>query len=131
MLSSENVAVNSMNSMSFNITHRSNGPPLSAFTSEIPNFMAIGTSYDLCLRTPSAASTSEPPPSYVQQGPPFCNQHATGDVGCLVNPQMDHGRASYKRKIPEISVVSGRGNPTRYHGAGSASGPPFSNEQVR
>ncbi|XP_073100310.1 uncharacterized protein [Elaeis guineensis] len=132
VLSSENVAVNDVNSMNnFNITHGSNGPPLSTFTSEIPNYMAIGTSHDLSLRAPSAASSSQRPLSYVQQGPPFYNQHATGDVGCMVNPHMDHGRASYKRKIPELSIVSDRGNASRYYGAGSASSLPFTNELIQ
>ncbi|XP_008805023.2 probable E3 ubiquitin-protein ligase HIP1 isoform X1 [Phoenix dactylifera] len=130
--SSENVAVNGLNSVAyFNTTLRSNGPPLSTFTSEIPNYMAIGTSNDLYLRTPSAASSSQPPPSYVQHGPPFFDQRATGDAGSIVNPQMDYGRASHKRKIPELSIVSDRGNTSRYYSSGSASNLPISNEQVQ
>lgn len=127
---SENAAINGVNSMAyFNVTLRSNDPPLP--TSEIPNYMAVGTSHDPYLHAPSAASSSRLPPSYVQHGPPFYNQHAIGDVGSTINPQMDYGRASYKRKIPALSIVSDRGNTSGYYSAGSSSGLPVSNEQLQ
>ncbi|KAJ6827934.1 putative E3 ubiquitin-protein ligase HIP1 [Iris pallida] len=111
----------------FDITLRSNNLPSSNLSVEIQNHMAAnpGLSHNPYLHASSASSSDQMPPDFVQTGPSCYNSFANGHTSIAGNPQMEYGRASYKRKNPAISTGSDRGNTNVYYSAGSSSNCPI------
>ncbi|KAJ6822691.1 putative E3 ubiquitin-protein ligase HIP1 [Iris pallida] len=119
-------AVGGVNPMPyFDVTMRSNNVPTSNISVEIPNHLAAntGSSHNPYMHASSASISNRMPPNYVQAGPSCYNHFANGPTSITVNPQMEHGRAPFKRKNSDVSMAVDRGNTNIYYTAGSSNFP--------
>ncbi|MQL81770.1 hypothetical protein Taro_014234 [Colocasia esculenta] len=118
----DSVVVNGVNPLPyFNVSLRSNDHPSSS--TEIPHYRST-TSASSSLHQQhisTGSSSSFVPSAYPQQGPCYNHYMIPGDEVRNLNPQVESGRSSIKRKSPSMPTYGDAGNTNWYYNSGSSS----------
>ncbi|KAG1339113.1 putative E3 ubiquitin-protein ligase RHG1A [Cocos nucifera] len=123
-------SANGVNSMVYNIAPRTASHPTSSFSLDYLNYRAADPPRFQNMHSSSAGSSIRLAPNHAPSMPCY-GRPVVGDGYNTVNPQIDNRRATFKRKSPEMPVVTERANVSGYYYAGSSSNFPISSDYLQ